>query len=430
MQGKSEPSIKFPVIVNDCVDNASKERCQCRHHSRSVLRGPAMKRHHKFLGASKKPFWFTRRRSKIKLPTQFLLGGTINDPLNLEGLQKESNSQSDVHSFEMNSRVLTPKRLHRIGFPKITDTSDPLNLKNVSSKEQESLSDDCVTSVEQRQNACSNNHCQGVLVSEDNSEQRCQCFQSSLRMKERVCSCNSSFTLNNGYLHDVEVPSCSLNDWKTNDVDDDVAAVKVTDRFSDENISSIFSEVKAVASTRKKRFTSHERIVSPAIPQFSHRRARKRQQRSSYTSKEIVTSASTSHESSCKKIKEKFPCGNYVAYYGYRNVGRVEDPRLKLLPKVSFEGKDVLDIGCNAGLVTIAIASNYLPKRILGIDVDQRLIGLAKRNVRRYMDEKSYPSCLKTAFGPIAAGVLPSTECSAFPHNILFQVVKFLSFVL
>lgn len=58
-----------------------------------------------------------------------------------------------------------------------------------------------------------------------------------------------------------------------------------------------------------------------------------------------------------QKRKEVAIFGNYRNYYGYR-VGQDldEDPRLKVLKREWFEGKDCLDIGCNSGLITIAIA--------------------------------------------------------------------------
>ena len=427
-----EHSTKYPAVVTDCATNGSKLKRQCCYHGRSTLRASTVKRRHKFSDGSKKSSWFARRPSKINLPTRFLLGGTICDPLNLEGLQKEDYKQSDSHSFETNGRVLAPKHLRRIGFPDIIDASDPLNLKSISTKDSESSSGDSVVCMEEKKNACCKSHCQSVLTSEDSSEPRCQCFCSSSDMKEStgMCSCNGVLILNSKHQQGVEVPGCSLNTRST-DGPLEEAASNSSSSVSNENISSVSTEVKTITCTLEKGFTGHEKIVSPAVPQFVRHQARKRQRRCSRASKETVESDGTADKSSRKKIKETFPCGNYVAYYGYRNVDKLEDPRLELLPKELFEGKDVLDIGCNAGLVTIAVASSYLPKRILGMDVDQQLIGQAKRNVRRYMDENSYPSCLKTAFGPIAASMLSSTENSAFPHNILFQVVKFfINFVL
>ncbi|KAF3537799.1 hypothetical protein F2Q69_00019893 [Brassica cretica] len=57
-----------------------------------------------------------------------------------------------------------------------------------------------------------------------------------------------------------------------------------------------------------------------------------------------------------KKNQESFPFGNYKNYYGYRISNDMdEDPRLKVLKKEWFQGKDCLDIGCNSGVMTIHI---------------------------------------------------------------------------
>ena len=70
--------------------------------------------------------------------------------------------------------------------------------------------------------------------------------------------------------------------------------------------------------------------------------------------------------------------GNYDKYYGYRNGGVFEpDPRFCLLNKELFKGKDVLDIGCNTGQVTVRIAKEFEPRRIVGIDIDDSLVQTA-----------------------------------------------------
>ncbi len=59
-----------------------------------------------------------------------------------------------------------------------------------------------------------------------------------------------------------------------------------------------------------------------------------------------------------KKKHFPFIYGNYSGYYGYRTPS-VEDARLKMLTRSMFEGKRCLDIGCNAGELTAAIARRY-----------------------------------------------------------------------
>ena len=44
----------------------------------------------------------------------------------------------------------------------------------------------------------------------------------------------------------------------------------------------------------------------------------------------------------------------------------------------------MLDIGCNVGHVTLAVAKNLNPRSILGVDIDENLIRAAKQNVKHY----------------------------------------------
>ncbi|KAF6728908.1 7SK snRNA methylphosphate capping enzyme [Oryzias melastigma] len=71
-----------------------------------------------------------------------------------------------------------------------------------------------------------------------------------------------------------------------------------------------------------------------------------------------------------KGHQKKFQYGNYNKYYGYRNPGKSEDPRIRVLRPEWFEGKDVLDLGCNSGHLTLYIAKMLRPARILGLDID------------------------------------------------------------
>lgn len=85
-----------------------------------------------------------------------------------------------------------------------------------------------------------------------------------------------------------------------------------------------------------------------------------------------------------RKRQEVAIFGNYRNYYGYR-VGQEleEDPRLKVLKKEWFEGKDCLDIGCNNGTITITIAKKFGCRSILGVDIDGDRIQDAHWNLRR-----------------------------------------------
>src|SRR5688572_29415921 len=66
----------------------------------------------------------------------------------------------------------------------------------------------------------------------------------------------------------------------------------------------------------------------------------------------------------------KYRFGNFNRYYGNRHQLAIVDTRLNFLCKDMFVDKDILDIGCNSGLLTISIAREFLPKQIVGLDID------------------------------------------------------------
>ncbi|KAK3731033.1 hypothetical protein RRG08_066046 [Elysia crispata] len=122
--------------------------------------------------------------------------------------------------------------------------------------------------------------------------------------------------------------------------------------------------------------------------------------------------------------KPKFTQGNYNRYYGYRNIGGVEDSRLPYLDPKWFKGKDVLDIGCNAGHLTLALADQFQPHKILGMDIDGKLIQAARQNIRhilsqRRKDSAKYPRALEMTRGPLEAHPLMGSS-DQFPNNVLF----------
>lgn len=95
-----------------------------------------------------------------------------------------------------------------------------------------------------------------------------------------------------------------------------------------------------------------------------------------------------------KKDKHRYQHGNHSGYYGYHGfygdswegrVGAEEDPRLRLLEADWFRDKKVLDVGCGTGHLTLAIARRFDPAHILGVELDQRLVHAAKQNVRHFL---------------------------------------------
>ncbi|CAD7683964.1 unnamed protein product [Nyctereutes procyonoides] len=149
-----------------------------------------------------------------------------------------------------------------------------------------------------------------------------------------------------------------------------------------------------------------------------------------------------------KKQQLKFQYGNYCKYYGYRNPS-CEDGRLRVLKPEWFRGRDVLDLGCNVGHLTLSIACKWGPSRMVGLDIDSRLIHSARQNIRHYLSEElrlpsqtsegdpgaeseegtitvrkrsCFPASLTASRGPIAAPQVPldGADTSVFPNNVVF----------
>jgi 7SK snRNA methylphosphate capping enzyme len=98
-------------------------------------------------------------------------------------------------------------------------------------------------------------------------------------------------------------------------------------------------------------------------------------------------------------MKNKDPfLGNYATYYGYRLEHEV-DHRLLTLNPSWFNGKRVLDIGCNDGTFTLQLHTFYTPAYIKGLDIDPSLIRKAKNTLKQYLSIRvnEYPiTCPKT----------------------------------
>ncbi|CAM4673631.1 unnamed protein product [Leuciscus chuanchicus] len=88
-----------------------------------------------------------------------------------------------------------------------------------------------------------------------------------------------------------------------------------------------------------------------------------------------------------RKPQRRFQYGTYSRYYGYRTPSLTADPRLAFFKPEWFRGKRVLDVGCNTGHVTLAIAWHWSPAHILGLDLDGELVHTARQNLRHFLSE-------------------------------------------
>ena len=83
--------------------------------------------------------------------------------------------------------------------------------------------------------------------------------------------------------------------------------------------------------------------------------------------------------------------GNYRNYYFHRTTA-IPDARLSLLPPEIFLQKSVLDLGCNAGKLTVETCTHLGASKALGIDLDHVLIERAKEHYAE--------GCIRTSIAP------------------------------
>ncbi|KAK5893016.1 hypothetical protein CgunFtcFv8_005928 [Champsocephalus gunnari] len=105
-------------------------------------------------------------------------------------------------------------------------------------------------------------------------------------------------------------------------------------------------------------------------------------------------SGSTHPPQKKKKDKHRYQHGNHSRYYGYQgfygdgcegHVGPQDDPRLRLLRSDWFRDRTVLDIGCGTGHMALAVARRFNPAHILGVELKERLVHAANQNIRHFM---------------------------------------------
>ncbi|BGP19663.1 hypothetical protein JCM10213v2_007759 [Rhodosporidiobolus nylandii] len=156
-----------------------------------------------------------------------------------------------------------------------------------------------------------------------------------------------------------------------------------------------------------------------------------------------------------RKKGREAPQGNYRSYYTRRRLLPsslpststpasldAPDPRLALIPPEWLARKRVLDVGCNAGLVSIEVAQRWGAAKVTGVDVDAELVRAAKGNAPSL---SYFPLSLPRTFGylPTPRGLLarhvevPEVETQgvlrrgkrkvmpeevrAFPENLRFR---------
>ncbi|XP_041808944.1 7SK snRNA methylphosphate capping enzyme-like [Chelmon rostratus] len=382
------------------------------HHSKQQQQTKLTKRRNTSNSSFKHPTSGKRRRranseSDSVLPTNFLLGGNIFDPLNLNSLLDEEVNKA-LNAETPKSSPLPAKSRDPVEILIPRDITDPLNL-NSGIADSSFLVSPYKSGGRKRHR---NRHHGGgggggggvgggsgisatqVSVSESGKS---EVKSTSTQFPGMLASCSaldvskeSSFPSATSDSHDHSADNSA-------GCKEEVASVSMED-----STSSISGGPNQHSSRRKRRRNSGkmEPPVTHSTPigksgsgdrSFGTGGPRNSQSFHTPRSGPKTGPGGRQHRQPHSQVKEqqktKFQYGNYNKYYGYRNPGISEDPRMRVLRPEWFEGKDVLDLGCNAGHLTLYIAKMLRPAHILGLDIDSGLVHAARKNIRHYLSE-------------------------------------------
>ncbi|ELU07128.1 hypothetical protein CAPTEDRAFT_150016 [Capitella teleta] len=395
-------------------------------HFARVRRGSlSRKRRSSDKPANLNPFLFnTKKRArarrnsekeKIVLPSKFLNGGTITDPLNLSGPGNEALNENTpvssplpipVHKSEV--KVLLP--------PNITD---PLALN---------AQGESVGLVSPKMGP-------GKKKKKHRKKKSTDAVEEAESM-ETSTDVTKALTVETPGEPHTSPPAAASAAAATSSSTESLESKlkKIADAIVSPALPQLSPKLKRGKRTLSESSAASGRTLSREDSDRStkaHRRTRYKRQGSNMSTQSAGPSHQPPRVSAGAKRASKFIYGNYDRYYGYRNPDTEFDPRLQCLQSDWFENRHVLDVGCNVGHLTLAIARDLKPKRIVGIDIDHKLISGAKKNVRHLLskavaDIASFPASLSLVHGPIAAPPLMSCKeqkatSEQFPHNVMFM---------
>ncbi|XP_058831693.1 7SK snRNA methylphosphate capping enzyme bin3 [Topomyia yanbarensis] len=374
----------------------------------------------KFFLPDKRP-----RKDCIIPPTKFLLGGNISDPLNLNSLQNESENAVTPKSSPIPTPPHYKNKIEVIIPPNI---NDPLHLL------------DPVDSVEYEMQLCSpmkkKQRARNKRKRKSKSDKNNQSWDSNTGNGSGQLGTSLSETeATTAEEAQIEAPTGTIS----KDVEHTLESGNTGDRDKANRNLKLdleicrkrrISESTCASKNKVRRMDSMDKIVSPVVPQPGAWKrghwptlpvgGRNRTRTQSCTSNsdepptkqiafesdlnvENIQASVVAHQEMDKEHPKspavepnsksksqndtKYHYGNYDRYYGYRNLNEFIDVRLKVFLRnpYLFRDKDVLDIGCNVGLMTIAVAKMLHTKSITGIDIDSKLIAKARRNLTTHV---------------------------------------------
>ena len=362
------------------------------------------------------------RKAQRGPAVRFHFGGNSADPLNLNSLIDRDPSvvtpqasPMSVHS-ESPVEVLEPR-----------DKTDPLNLKRCLPEPENNASHVTPKKRKKKKRHQNNQDRENEIGSKDQSGVM---SQQRKRKKSLAKSEEVSHDKNDDQPSVSHTDECSAESAQTSD-----SSKKEDVEPSPKKACLVTKETSEEVGKRDNNTTKVEQFSVTKPERTPEKLKEIGKSHGSYKGKDSKREKHNSPKKHEKKEK-LFIYGNYNRYYGYRNPNCSQDLRLKCLKNEWFEGKDVLDLGCNVGHITLTIARDFNPHVIMGIDIDTALIKAAKNNLRYYVQNQvsvpgtsrkgtNFPVSFSVTSGPLAAPVVQgSEENPSFPHNVIFKQVK------
>ncbi|KAM9728509.1 7SK snRNA methylphosphate capping enzyme isoform 1-T2 [Menidia menidia] len=383
------------------------------HHSKPQQQTKVTKRRYTANSSFKHPTAGKRRRranseSDSVLPTNFLLGGNIFDPLNLNSLLDEEVNRA-LNAETPKSSPLPAKSRDPVEILIPRDITDPLNL-NSGIADSSFLVSPFKSGGRRRHR---NRHHGGGGTGGGGGGAGGGSGVSSTQMNISESGKSEVKSSSSAQLPGIPGSCSALDSSKESDsfssvpgdshehtAESSASCKEEMTSVSVEDAASLLSGGPHQHTSRRKRRRNSGRMEAPVIHSTPINKSAPGDKscgtgapRNSFHTPRSGPKTGPGFrqhqhpQNQSREHQKKFQYGNYNKYYGYRNPGCSEDPRIRVLRQEWFEGKDVLDLGCNSGHLTLYIAKMFRPTRILGLDIDSGLIHAARKNIRHYLSE-------------------------------------------
>lgn len=388
---------------------------------------------------------FSKRRRRANsecdpvLPSNFLLGGNIFDPLNLNSLLDEEVNRA-LNAETPKSSPLPSKNREPVEILIPRDITDPLNLSGKGGNANRGV---LVSPLKRRRHRNRHHGGSGGHLEPSDSE--------------KAKSVEEESTLFPTHRLAEEIVEESPRPYELNttiNCRDEVVPPILPPRRSTNSAPQAGSSNSTTQPSkhRKRRRTISRSERLSITPTSTNKQQHLDRGRSQTFHTPIVGGTTGSHLETNHHVSQKhrhkpkrdFHYGTYSCCYGYRTPTLNVDPRLVAFRPEWFRGKKVLDIGCNVGHMTLAIAKNWSPAYILGLDIDSSVVHAARQNLCNFLSElqkqevrqdtgeklrelemlRTFPVSFRLCRGPIAAPPLLSPAPGVFPNNVSFMKVS------